>query len=285
MHRSGTSAVAGTAIRLGLAPPRTMLPPSDDNPAGFYESPLVCGLNHLVLRAAGCNWDDCLSFDLNRLSGAARTDALDMSLAVLREEFTDAPSFLMKDPRLCLTLPVWLPALAASGAALSILLVVRHPREVARSLLLRDRLPTYTTTLLWLHHCLEAERATRSLPRAVVFYDDLLDDWRSCMTRAGHAARIAWPVRDQTDIGTFLKWSLRHHVAPECPELIVSSRMRGMMDAAWLALRELRDAPEASSARETLDQVHAAFAPWRDAPPSMGVEGIDRWHLAAGLAG
>src|SRR5580658_1796148 len=134
MHRSGTSAVAGTAVRLGLAAPRTMLPASPDNPAGFYESTEVVLHNQRVLHAARCTWVDCLPFEPSRLDDATRSALAEQSLAVLRGEFDGAAAFMIKDPRLCLTLPVWLPALHAIGAAVAGLLVIRHPQEVVRSL-------------------------------------------------------------------------------------------------------------------------------------------------------
>jgi hypothetical protein len=268
MHRSGTSALAGTAIRLGLAAPNTMLPPSADNPSGFYESRLVAGFNQWLLRGTGCTWHDCLTFDTNRLDPATRASAFDLSLAILREEFANAPAFLIKDPRLCLTLPVWIPALRAAGADLAVLLAVRHPEEVVQSLSRRDHLPEAATAPLWLHHTLEAERATRTLPRAVVAYDDLLRDWRGCMTRAGRAAGIGWPAepdQDRSDIDAFLNPSFRHHVATRTSAAIGPSAVRGLTDLTWAALRRLRDDPASPFALEWLDQAHATFAARRAA--------------------
>jgi hypothetical protein len=220
MHRSGTSAVAGTAIRLGLAPPLTPLPQSADNPNGFYESVPVMQLNHQVL----------------------------------------------KDPRLCLTLPVWLPALRELAAEISVLLVVRHPEEVARSLARRNQLPEDETIPNWLHHMLEAERLTRGLNRAVLFYDDLLTDWRRCITRAGRIARIAWP-RPMTglkqDIDDFLARSSRHHRVPQDTAVVGPSPVCDMVNVAWIALRRLSDDPESPGALDYLDHVRAAFATWR----------------------
>ena len=123
-----------------------------------------------------------------------RATAVNAGIQVLMDEFGDAPMFLIKDPRLCMTLPAWLPALQAHDAAISVLLILRHPAAVAASLFRRNRLPESVTAPLWLMHCLQAERATRALPRAVVFYDDLLSDWRECMDRAGRTAGIAWPA-------------------------------------------------------------------------------------------
>jgi hypothetical protein len=267
MHRSGTSAIAGTAVRLGLTAPKTMLPPSADNPGGFYESAVVAGLNQWVLHQAGCSWHDCLTFNANQLGDATRTAAADLIQAVLREEFADAPGFVLKDPRLCLTLPVWLPALRAAGIDVAVLLAVRHPEEAIHSLSRRDQLPESAVASLWLHYTLEAERASRSLPRAVIAYDDLLRDWRGCLACAGQTAGIAWPSGtgfDHSDIDGFLSSSLRHHVAANSAAAIGPPPIRGLVDMTWSGLRLLRDDPKSRFALEWLDQARATFAARRD---------------------
>jgi hypothetical protein len=243
-----------------------MLPASPDNPAGFYESTEVVLHNQFVLHTARCTWVDCLPFDPNRFDVATRSALADKSLGVLREEFAGAAAFAIKDPRLCLTLPVWLPALRAIGAAVAALLVLRHPQEVVHSLAQRNGLPELALAPLWLHYTLAAERNSRGSPRGVVFYDDLLRDWRGCMTRAGRDAGIAWPEgMDQARAGidAFLAPSYWHHVAPQGPVCVGRSPIRDMVGATWSALRDLRDNPMSSVACESLDQVHAAFAAWR----------------------
>lgn len=271
MHRSGTSAVAGAAIRLGLAPPRTLLQPNEDNPAGFHESVPIAELNHLVLNALGRNWYHCLSFDPDLLDAAARDAAFASCTALLRQEFANEPAFVMKDPLLCLTLPIWLPALHGIGATVSALLVLRHPDEVARSIFRRDGLPETETAAVWLHHTLEGERMTRSMPRAMVFYTDLLHDWRGCMERAGRTATIAWPAPinfAQPDLGQVVRRSLRHHVAAGSGVTVGSPPVRELIDAAWPALRQLRDNAASPAAYAKLDHVRAQFAFLRD--PSRG---------------
>jgi hypothetical protein len=263
MHRSGTSAIAGTAVRLGLAAPATMLPPSADNPGGFYESVEVTNLNQWLLRQAGCGWYDCLQFDADRLSDTTRAAAADMIRAVLRQEFADAPAVVLKDPRLCLTLPVWLPALRAAGMDVAVLLAIRHPAEALRSLSLRDQVPETEAAAVWLHYALEAERVSRSLPRAVLSYDDLLNDWRGCMARAAQAAGIVWPAgigAVRPDIDAFVSRSLRHHVAAREEASVGPLSIRGLIDLVWSAQRQLRDDPASPFAPEWLDQAHATFA-------------------------
>jgi hypothetical protein len=268
MHRSGTSAVAGTAVRLGLAPPRMLLRPTADNPAGTYEPTRVVALNHGLLHAAGCTWHDCLSFDLNRLDAATRTRASELARDILMDEFSDAPAFAIKDPRLCLTLPVWLPVFQAAGVAVTVLLVVRHPEEVAQSISRRDQIPPVASTPVWLHYMLEAERATRELPRAVISYDELLDDWSGCMAQAGQIAGIEWPAGtggDRPGIDAFLDRSFRHHSAARTSAVPGSPPIPGLIAMTWLALQKLREDQSSPFATEWLDQAHATFASWRAA--------------------
>ena len=274
MHRSGTSALAGTAVRLGLASPRTPLPTSDDNPTGFYESFPVVQVNHKILLAAGCGWNVCLTFEPNRLDGMLRPVDRQFILETLRREFGNAASFVLKDPRLCLTLPAWLPALHATGAGVRVLIVARHPVEVVRSLAVRNQHPQAEAAPHWLHHMLEAEQASRGLNRAVVSYDNLTRDWRSCMAQAGMIANVTWPRPIELagpDIDAFLAAASRHHEAEHASAVIGPAPVCDMINAAWIAFRHLVSNPEASVALACLDQVRARFADWRRAtfPPGF----------------
>jgi hypothetical protein len=266
MHRSGTSAVTGAAIRLGFAPPRSPLAPTQDNPTGFHEPSAVVALNDMFLRFLGCTWHDCLSFDPARVNDAARAAALDRCVAILRREFAHQPAFVVKDPQLCLTLPIWMPALRALASEISALLVVRHPDEVAKSVFRRDRLSESDTTAVWLHHMLAAERMTRGMPRAVVLYEDLLRDWRGCMARAGRIANIMWPIpvdHVRADAVDVVIRSLRHHVAGTGHVSVGRPPLRDLINDAWLALRQLADNPASISVHERLDHVRSYFVAWR----------------------
>jgi hypothetical protein len=237
-----------------------------DNPTGDFEAASVVDLNRSLLRETGCGWESCRSFDPRTLGHVAQFGASCGCQRVLREEFECASAFVMKDPRLALTLPVWLPALREAGANVSVLIVVRHPAEVVRSMSQHDRLPEAVTAPLWLHHMLEAERVTRSLPRAVILYEDLLRDWRWCMAWAGRCAGISWPTRINDvlpHIDSFVTPSLRHHVVSEATATVGPPPLRDLISTAWLALRRLRDDVGSRSAQEALDDVRSRFAAWK----------------------
>jgi hypothetical protein len=265
MHRSGTSAVAGVAVRLGLAGPATELPASGDNPGGFYESLPVVKINHNILVRAGCAWNLCLNFEPGRWDGGAAERA--KMAAVLAAEFGEAP-FVLKDPRLCLTLPNWLPVLR-EGAEVLVLIVVRHPVEVVRSLAARNGAPEAESAPHWLHHMLEAERASRGLRRAVLFYDDLMRDWRRCIA----AAPVAWPrAAAAGDVDAFLAPARRHHAAEDAA-VMGATPIGYMLGAAWRMFRQLAADPEDAAALANLDHLRANFATWRAlaVPPGFRV--------------
>ena len=218
MHRGGTSALAGTAVRLGLALPRTPLPASNDNPSGFFESVPVVSANHHILMAAGCFWNVCLTFDPDRLDEILPVADRQFILKTLLQEFGGPAPFVLKDPRLCLTLPAWRPALQTAECVVRVLIVLRHPAEVVRSLAVRNGFPESQSAPHWLHHMLEAERASRGLRRAIVTYDGLMRDWRSCMASAGEIADVTWPrpiAVAARDIDPFLAAARRHHRAED----------------------------------------------------------------------
>jgi hypothetical protein len=252
-------------MRLGAAGPRRPLDASDDNPSGYYESEPVVAQNHKILLQAGCAWNLCLHRDAYEISAAA--PAFSSALTrVLHEEFGDAPLFVLKDPRLCVTFPAWLPVIRNSGVDMSVLMVIRHPAEVARSLRTRNNLPEHESIAQWLHHVLEAECASRGLPRAVLFYNDVLANWRLSMLWAGHESGIVWPNAVQAvggEIDRFLANELRHQRESQMEPAPNLAAILPLVGRTWGILSRLRDDPGKAEHQRALDGVREQFAAWR----------------------
>lgn len=265
MHRSGTSAVAGALKLLGATPPAHVLPAASDNPSGFWEAMSILGANDWILSKGGATWYDCLRFDADTLDAQTRTTALTFIMLCMMTEFRDAPLPLIKDPRLCLLMDLWLPALRARAVSPVALLVLRSPEAVAESLAARDDLPIAISAALWLRHMLDAEYATRGCRRHILAYDDLLRDWRSALTLTGQRAGIAWPVDLQAvapDMDRFLDARLRHSEAVGQPSTPGSIPFAVWLEEAYAALRDLaRDATDQRTLQR-LDHVRAAFGTW-----------------------
>jgi hypothetical protein len=266
MHRSGTSALAGAAVRLGFAQPLTPLAPSADNPGGFYESTPVVLTNHYILEAEGCGWNTCLGFEPARAGSRLSASDRRFMLNTLRREFGNAAAFVLKDPRLCLTLPAWLPTLRELGAEPLAFIVVRHPSEVIMSLETRNELTAEDMAPLWLHHMLEADHGSRGLRRAFVSYDALLEDWEHCLNAAARSVDLAWPTpldEGRGEVAAFLSAPLRHHKAATPTAAIGPAPVAEMVNVAWMAFTHLTEEPASQDALNCLDRVRERFAQWR----------------------
>jgi hypothetical protein len=215
MHRSGTSAAAGLLTLLGAAMARTPMPATAFNPKGYWESVPLARLHDRLLAEAGSAWDDWGPLDPGRIAAAAGGAAAAALAETFVAEYGDAPLVVLKDPRICRFVPLWRQAFARLGARPKAVIPLRHPLEVARSLERRDGMPLETALLVWLRHCLEAERATRDLPRCLFAFDDLMADWQGVADRIAAELDLAWPVPPAAaaaEADAFLSAGLRHHV-------------------------------------------------------------------------
>ncbi len=77
-----------------------------------------------------------------------------------RVEFTD-PHLVLKDPRLCITLPLWRTVFEPAPVAV---LVLRDPLEVARSLEHRNDFPLTLSLALWRRYVQQSVAAVEGLP-------------------------------------------------------------------------------------------------------------------------
>jgi hypothetical protein len=260
MHRSGTSATAGLLARLGAAPPATPMRASAFNLRGYYESMPLSALHDRLLAEAGSPWYDWGPLDPARLAATAGGTAEASLAAVFAAEYGDAPLVVLKDPRICRFVPLWRGVLARLGAAPKAVIPLRHPFEVAGSLARRDGMPLEQALLVWLRHCLDAEAATRDLPRCFFGYDDLIADWEAVVRRIGAALDLAWPVPPEAaaDAGAFLSGDLRHHVFD--PAAAAGPAFDGWVAACFDALGTLaRRGGRDPGAEARLDAVREAL--------------------------
>lgn len=258
MHRSGTSALARSCNLLGVDLGDDFIPTQPDNRSGFWEDASVKDADDEALAAHGMLWDDVGPLPEPWHDGFGAEHVRERLRATLAGLAARGVLCGVKDPRISRLLPLWLPLLDTLDVVPVFLVALREPREVARSLARREGLGEARALLLWLRYTLEAERATRGRRRAIVCFDDLLEDWRATLDRVARAAGIRWPVTyaDAAEpIGRFLDPTLKHHVALDPP----GDGLVRLACEAFAAARALRDG-EAPEHHATLDRVHAAVA-------------------------
>jgi hypothetical protein len=212
MHRSGTSVAARMLNLLGveLGREERMVRPAGDNPKGFWENRPIVDLNNAILARLGGNCVWLPVFPAGWESAPGLDDLRERALALVHEEFGDAPMWGWKDPRSCLTLPFWQPLLPP----IRYVLCLRHPADVARSLERRSGMPREQAVHMWLTYMQRALAATGGMPRCSVFYDGFIDNPMAEVGRlAGFlgVAEHASQPHVRARIMAFLDADLRHH--------------------------------------------------------------------------
>jgi hypothetical protein len=169
MHRSGTSSTTSALSRLGLQLPDAsdLMTDQFDNPSHF-ESTSLTTFNEELLADFGGPWYAPPELGPDWALSTPAVDRASSALSVASGAYPLSAPAVWKDPRLCLLLPFWrrlLPNVA-------VVLVWRHPLEVAASLMDRDGLSASHAFALWDRYHRSVLRGLQGLPTLVVSYEE-----------------------------------------------------------------------------------------------------------------
>ncbi|GAB5452702.1 MAG: hypothetical protein Hals2KO_30300 [Halioglobus sp.] len=141
MHRSGTSALCAALESCGLSFGANLLDSMDGvNERGFWEDAGVVDLNERILERCKATWFDPPA-NVVEPSSAELADLAGELRQLLDQDYAESRSYAIKDPRLCVTLPLWLSACQGLNIATAVCVISRAPIEVAHSLQKRDEFP------------------------------------------------------------------------------------------------------------------------------------------------
>lgn len=171
MHRSGTSMQTRLLNLAGayFGPEGANTGANDENPKGFWERRDVRALSDKVLHSAGLDWNRVADLDLERVPREVRTH-FDRAAARIVLDMDAYRPWVLKEPRLCLLLPLWRPLLECAVAVN----VFRHPIEVASSLRKRDGIPLEVGLAMWKRYVGAAAEAAVGLPSVTSFHHDFV---------------------------------------------------------------------------------------------------------------
>lgn len=216
MHRSGTSALSRSLNLLGAKISQNLIPPNDFNKSGYWESQPIVEYNDRLLKKYQRHWSD--PKPMPQFWQDANSFGVDVVEAteLLQKEFNAPCRLVIKDPRLSRLLPVWHKALTNFGSPPVCIIACRNPLEVHRSLQTRNKMSHEHAYHLWFTYMLEAEYHSRGLPRAIVHYDALLENWRETLQQAlqDSGAFGGFDLSQGGDeIDGFINTGQRHHAS------------------------------------------------------------------------
>ena len=215
MHRSGTSALAGSLAARGVHfGSRLMDPMEGVNDKGFWEHTEIVAIHDEFLCACGSRWDDVREHRPEVWCSEAAGRATRRLADWVAKDLLLAPMWAVKDPRMCRLLPLWGDLWGEWDVEPVFVMTNRHPIEVAASLANRPSLHPpmgrEKAALLYVLHVLESELHTRGRVRVATTYDDLLRNPDG--TVDGIFRDLGLPLREESLFGEgrFVDDQLRH---------------------------------------------------------------------------
>lgn len=174
MHRSGTSLLARILVEFGLdlGAEEDLLGARADNVEGFWENARFVELNDAILQALGGAWDMPPALEPGWESDR-EVEALVPAARRLIDGFVrERRPWGWKDPRTSLILPFWLALLPE----LRVVVCLRHPLEVARSLTSRGSASQAFGLRLWETYNAALLAAVEERDHLVTHYESYFHD-------------------------------------------------------------------------------------------------------------
>jgi hypothetical protein len=223
MHRSGTSVVGGLLSKMGLNTGGPLIGAAEDNAKGFFERIDMVMQNDNLMRSQRIDYaTNTYSYD--HMTGLQeimnKRDASQdparwfgegrRALAFLNDE--GSYPWMLKDPRLCITLRSWLPLLKFNPA---VLFIFRHPLDVALSLHHREGFRIGKGLRMWYVYNRRALQQSSDLCRVVGSQREVMAHSRREIDRIHDELRTRCHVPvphevSEGDLTTFIDPKLQH---------------------------------------------------------------------------
>lgn len=167
MHRSGTSATTGILNKMGLPLGDNLMPPTKDNPKGYYENMDFYRFNDRILRENKVVWHNTNGLDINEVKTQTNKDILKSII----KKYENYSVFGVKDPRLCILLPLYEVVCDELGIEIIYVRVNRKKDSIIRSIQKRDNF-----SVDYINNMIDAYLS--NLPETVISvdFDDIIYD-------------------------------------------------------------------------------------------------------------
>ena len=175
MHRSGTSMLTRLIHSMGAnaGKPEDLIPEDPrDSPSGYWERKDVVFEHDSLLVSHGFAWDWLAHFEWQRLNPVYVEAFVDRAVHWRRGLDTAGRPLVLKDPRLCLFMPIWKMVLRNPAYVFC----VRDPRIIATSIAMppRRNYPAQFALALWEKYVQQALNSLRGERVLFVRYEVLM---------------------------------------------------------------------------------------------------------------
>lgn len=258
MHRSGTSLLTGLLGQVGVQMGRRLYAPQKGvNEKGFWEHEDIVDTHDELLLQLNSQWDDLLPLREKWWEGEIARMFIARLTKFVQRDFSNAPIWALKDPRMCRLLPLWFPIFTQQQVKPGFIYMNRNPFEVVASLQKRDSFSKEKALILWLDHSLSAELYSRESSRIFIDFDQMIKDPVSVLTRVEQELNLTFPVSAKEaseKINSFVSPDLRHH------KVETKEQYQGLSLMAYELYQALNDIPTGKKNSYTLiDRITVEF--------------------------
>ncbi|HET7627072.1 MAG TPA: sulfotransferase [Bacillales bacterium] len=258
--RCGTSMVTRSLSFLGVDIGNEFIKTNEKNPKGFWENKKVVDIQKEINKVM--RWKR--PYESGWQENPKIRPYKEQLKRMTKNEFANKQYWAWKDPRNCECLDLWKEILDELSMAMSAVIMIRNPIDVADSFKEAYNDKTQKSLRLWYVRTLTVLAGTENMPRVMIDYNDFLDDSFGSMRMIADSLNLPWPDDDaelKRKLDDFVDPGLRHR-ATDLDEL----RNSPDIDADFKTLYELclkasrdREFFESRSFRNEVDELHKAL--------------------------
>ncbi len=174
MHRSGTSLLTQILSQSGLDVGRSLMPPSFDNPRGFWENSRIVAAHDKFLNHFKRDWTTAALIDDEAFSSKMATQTVETLARILQDDFLSSAPSLIKDPRLCVLYPLWPRVAKKLGRPLHGLRIIRSPSYVTSSIKRRNTLESDRAKFIAMSYLASLDAKTKDIAAPTIIYESLI---------------------------------------------------------------------------------------------------------------
>lgn len=154
MHRSATSLTAGILYSYGMytGEEEDLYKANKANQRGFFENKHINLLDEVIWCENKIYSSSCITKKINLFMNTKYENDINGIIKSLAEGSKNMQDIFIKDPRMCVTFPVWEKEIQKYDLKENIIVVFRHPFEVAKSLQKRDNMNFIYALKLWFYY-------------------------------------------------------------------------------------------------------------------------------------
>lgn len=214
MHRSGTSALTGLIGLLGADLGPDLIGPAPSNVTGHFEPRKIVAVNEELLEKLGARAPGSPDMPPDWLEQKETKEARVKIQEILRHDFSDQDLFVIKDPRLCLLLPLYRALLEEEGISVKIIIIQRNREEVIKSLNERDGMPAAVGQSYYEKHIRALKANLTGVESLCVSFDRLIETTETVIEQiSAFIPRLSGAQHSgmKQELAKFINPSLRHH--------------------------------------------------------------------------